>query len=451
MGFEGGIFVEEPGSWGEELWAGIEPVLLAILSIVGAVAVGYAVFLGASLAKAEDESKRKQAKSRIIKTLAGLFIIVILSSTMIIPGPDGSTLLTTILTGTTDRVLYRFESVNFEMGKPMQIVLYRNGVPVTGGIPASLQSSTRNTGNVLFNSSEGSSEDERLAGLVTFRVIEPGDAGISIDSAGRITATGPGSGVIEISFNGKPIFEQFIIIRPEGELPPPPPRPIDTPPPPPPPPPTQPPPITYPPGVTNPGVSVPPSYVPPTRTGKALTDFINLAVSYAGKAGYSQVVSTGNITSTPTRNTVSHNSYHYVNGTKTYVNIRYFDCSSFTTFLYASVGVDAGGNSSGQRSTWTKAARKVAVPQPGDLFWRPGHVGIYLGQYGQAREFGSFGKVVSGPHMIIHCSGGQGKAGEGYYWSNFKGNTYRKGVCFGTIEQKDWGKHEFFRPYSFPS
>jgi len=62
---------------------GLFGVLTIIFSVVGALAVAYAIFLGVMLAKAESESKRKEAKSRIGKTLAGLFIIVILMTVFV--------------------------------------------------------------------------------------------------------------------------------------------------------------------------------------------------------------------------------------------------------------------------------------------------------------------------------------------------------------------------------
>jgi hypothetical protein len=66
-------------NWATELIENLQPVLIGIFAVVGSVATGYAIFLGASLAKAEDESKRQQAKSRIVKTLIGLFIVLVLS------------------------------------------------------------------------------------------------------------------------------------------------------------------------------------------------------------------------------------------------------------------------------------------------------------------------------------------------------------------------------------
>ncbi len=54
-----------------------------------------------------------------------------------------------------------------------------------------------------------------------------------------------------------------------------------------------------------------------------------------------------------------------------------FDCSGFTAYVYAQVGITLPRSSSAQRG----AGRVVSASEarPGDLIWWPGHVGIYLG------------------------------------------------------------------------
>lgn len=54
-----------------------------------------------------------------------------------------------------------------------------------------------------------------------------------------------------------------------------------------------------------------------------------------------------------------------------------FDCSGFTKYVYAQIGVTLPRSSAAQRNAGTRVSRADA--KPGDLIWSPGHVGIYLG------------------------------------------------------------------------
>lgn len=54
-----------------------------------------------------------------------------------------------------------------------------------------------------------------------------------------------------------------------------------------------------------------------------------------------------------------------------------FDCSGFTSYVYAQLGISLPRTSSAQRNAGTVVSRADA--QPGDLIWSPGHVGIYAG------------------------------------------------------------------------
>jgi len=54
-----------------------------------------------------------------------------------------------------------------------------------------------------------------------------------------------------------------------------------------------------------------------------------------------------------------------------------FDCSGFTSYVYAQVGINLPRTSSAQGSVGTKVSRDQA--QAGDLIWTPGHVAIYAG------------------------------------------------------------------------
>jgi len=103
-------------NWATKLVSEIQLYLIIGFALVGAVATIYAIYLGFLIAKAEDEGKRKEAKSRIFKTLVGIFIIVVLSTFFI--GNPPLIVSSGLLDGVTDR--------GFEGGED------DDGGPVTG-------------------------------------------------------------------------------------------------------------------------------------------------------------------------------------------------------------------------------------------------------------------------------------------------------------------------------
>lgn len=80
------------------------------------------------------------------------------------------------------------------------------------------------------------------------------------------------------------------------------------------------------------------------------------------------------------RNTVVSAAYSMVGGSYVYgaysPGSRTFDCSGLVAYCYAQAGYNLPHYSEAQRSYCTKP---ISQAQPGDIVWKPGHVGIYIG------------------------------------------------------------------------
>ncbi len=68
----------ESFTWLNYLYKYLGPVLWAIMAIVGAAGAIYAIVLGVNLARAEDQSKRDEAKKRLVTVLIAVAITIAL-------------------------------------------------------------------------------------------------------------------------------------------------------------------------------------------------------------------------------------------------------------------------------------------------------------------------------------------------------------------------------------
>ena len=64
--------------WVAQVYEYLGPILYAIMAVVGAAGVIYSIVLGVNLAKAEDQSKRDEAKKRLITTIIAVAVTVVL-------------------------------------------------------------------------------------------------------------------------------------------------------------------------------------------------------------------------------------------------------------------------------------------------------------------------------------------------------------------------------------
>lgn len=64
--------------WLQNLFNVLNPILYAIMAVAGAAGAIYAIVLGVNLARAEDQSKRDEAKKRLITTLIAVAVTIAL-------------------------------------------------------------------------------------------------------------------------------------------------------------------------------------------------------------------------------------------------------------------------------------------------------------------------------------------------------------------------------------
>ncbi len=67
---------------GKDFIAELSNIVIWLVSIAGALMTLYAVYIGYLFATASDESKRKNAKSRLIKIISSVFIVYALAATL---------------------------------------------------------------------------------------------------------------------------------------------------------------------------------------------------------------------------------------------------------------------------------------------------------------------------------------------------------------------------------
>ena len=63
-------------NWVDDLFNTLYPILYAIMAVVGAAGLVYAIVLGINLAKADEQSKRDEAKKRLITTIVAVAVVV---------------------------------------------------------------------------------------------------------------------------------------------------------------------------------------------------------------------------------------------------------------------------------------------------------------------------------------------------------------------------------------
>lgn len=65
-------------TWLTKLFEVLYPLLYAIMAVASAAGAVYAIILGINLARAEDQSKRDEAKKRLITTIIAVAVTILL-------------------------------------------------------------------------------------------------------------------------------------------------------------------------------------------------------------------------------------------------------------------------------------------------------------------------------------------------------------------------------------
>ena len=90
-------------------------------------------------------------------------------------------------------------------------------------------------------------------------------------------------------------------------------------------------------------------------------------------------------------------------------NTRAFDCSGLTQWCYAQAGIQIPRTSEAQHDAAAAAGNLLALDEskllPGDILWKKGHVGIYVGNntYIHAPKPGDVVRVATGISYFTHA------------------------------------------------
>lgn len=123
----------------------------------------------------------------------------------------------------------------------------------------------------------------------------------------------------------------------------------------------------------------------PTRTSRASRSESRQALPASASAALSQAVSGSAVIEIASR----YLGTRYVHGGSSPSG---FDCSGFTSYVYAQLGVTLPHSSSAQHQVGVRVSQSEA--RPGDIIWSPGHVAIYAGDGMQIEASGPAGGVV---------------------------------------------------------